>query len=562
MPESENITYDNVKPNKQFTGSRKLQFNDKNDILINANKEKNVKFAKTFNLLVFLITTSFILFISFNLINTSFNNDGKQNSNLSEIRKKRGKILDKHNEIVATSLETKDFYLDPKSSLDRKKLKKDLKQIFIEKDPYFFERIFNKNQYHLVVRDISLSNLNKIKMLGDPAIKLHKSNKRVYPQHNIFSHLTGLKTENLSSKLEKNFDEYLKKGHDIKLTLDLRIQNIVRDELSKSIEFYEAKSALAIVMDVHSGEIHSIVSLPDFNPNYPNEILPNSENNLATEARYEMGSTLKIFNAAMAYELNLNILNESFDISNGYQINNIKNISDKHIKKENLNFDEIFTKSSNVGSVKILESIGFESQELFFNKIGLTQKLEIEGLNVVSNKLPANWEAHSKFISYGYGISVSPISLVTAFSTLVNGGYKIKPKIISSNIIEKTNKILSSDTSIKINKLITKIVNKGTGKLALVDGISVGGKTGTSKKVELGNYSENKVITSFIGVFPAEQPNYLTFVLFDEPKRNIYGKFDNTGGNTAAPTFSRIVKKISPIIYHNKYIKSVKNEIK
>ncbi len=562
MLKSENINYDNVKLSKQFTGSQKIKFNDSNDILISVNKEKNIKFSKTLNLFVFLIAISFLLFVGFTLIHTSFNADEISKSGIPEIKKKRGKILDKNNEIIATSLETRDFYLDPKISLDREKLKNDLKKIFTEKNKLFFDKIFEKNQYHLISKDVSLSNLNKIKLLGDPAIKLHKSNKRVYPQHNIFSHLTGLKTESVSSKLEKNLDEYLRNGNDIKLTLDLRIQNIVRDELSKSLEFYKAKSALAIVMDVHNGEIYSIVSLPDFNPNYPNEILPNSESNLVTEARYEMGSTLKIFNAAMAYELNLNILSETFDISDGYQINNNKNILDKHIKKKLLNFDEVFTKSSNVGSVKIIESIGFESQKHFFDKVGLTQELKITGLKVVSNKLPENWGAHARFISYGYGISVSPISLITAFSTLVNGGYRIKPKIMSSEKIEEREKILSSDTSFKINQLIKKIVSEGTGKLAMVNGISVGGKTGTSKKVEHGNYSDNKVTTSFIGVFPAEEPKYLTFVLFDEPINNINGKLDNTGGNTAAPTFSKIVKKISPIIYNNYHMKSVQNEIK
>lgn len=553
MYKGKNLNFDNIKPNSQSLLTRKINFRDKNDFIKNVEKEKNINFAKKSNLIIFLLTVSFISFVSFNLLKISFQKDKNYTAFQNKEIKKRGKVLDNNNEIVATSLETKDLYIDLRKSLDRSVLKENLIDIFENKSEDFFDKIFERNQYSLISKDLSLTDINKLKLLGDPAIQLHKSNKRVYPQHNLFSHIIGLKTSNLSSKLEKNLDYKLSEGEDIKLTLDLRVQNIVRDELQKSIENYQAKSALALIMNVNNGNIVSMVSLPDFNPNYPKLILPNTENNLLTEARYEMGSTLKIFNAAIAYELNSRAQNQEFDISNGLQITNKKKIIDNHIKKKILNFDEVFIKSSNIGSVKILESIGYESQESFYELVGLKDKLKIEGLKTVSNKLPNNWESHSKFISYGYGISVSPISLATAFCSLVNGGYKIEPKLINLEKENNHHQILSSKTSQKINSLIKKIVTDGTGKFALVNGVSVGGKTGTSKKAEMGSYSDNKVITSFIGVFPSENPKFLTFVLFDEPETNINNSPDNTGGNTAAPTFSKIVKKISPIIDIDNY---------
>ena len=343
------------------------------------------------------------------------------------------------------------------------------------------------------------------------------------------------------------------KEKNLKLTVDLRIQNIVREELYKSLNEYKAKAALAVVMNVKNGEIFSMVSLPDFNPNYPKSILPKTENNLNAEARYEMGSTLKIFNAAMVYESESEIQFNEFEISDGYQITNEKHILDDHINEKILNFDDVFVKSSNIGSVKILESFGPNKQKQFFKKVGITENLNVTGLNVVSNKLPINWDSHSKFISYGYGLSLSPISLITAFSSLVNGGYKIQPSLIKNRINQKEVKVLSSKTSKKINELIHKIVMDGTGKQAQVKGLLIGGKTGTSKKVENGNYSEKKKITSFIGIFPANSPEFLTFVLFDEPQKNVANNKETTGGNTAAPTFSKIVKKISPVIIKNKY---------
>ena len=542
MNKNENINYDNVKPIKPITYTRNVVFNDQSDIIFNAEKEKNINFSKNINFLFFLIIISFSLFIAFNLLKISYQ-DNSNNPFVKDHQKiNRGKILDRNKEIIATSLDTKDLYVDIKNSLNKDKLKIELEKIFVKKNANFFDKKFSRNHYSLIQKNLSFSELNKLSYIGDPAIKFHKSQKRVYPQHNIFSHLTGLKTEEISSKLERNLDQQLSNGEDI-----------VRDEVKKSIEKYNAKAGLAVVMNVNNGEIISMVSIPDFNPNYPESILPKTENNLATEARYEMGSTLKIFNAAIVNELQSDLQNDIYNIAEGYQITGKKNITDDHIQNNYLTFEEIFIKSSNVGSVKILDSVGYHAQEEIFRKVGLKENLFVKGVNVVPNKLPINWGLYSRFISYGYGVSVSPISLTTAFSTLVNGGFRINPTLIKINNYDKKQKVLSNQTSKKINQLIQKIVNDGTGKLAKVDGMIIGGKTGTSKKVEMGNYSEDKVITSFIGTFPANEPEFLTFVLFDEPKKNVKNSIENTGGNTAAPTFSKIVKKISPILSKKNY---------
>jgi cell division protein FtsI (penicillin-binding protein 3) len=557
MFKDNNVFFDNVSPNYKSFGTKKIKFKDKNDLIEISNKEKEVSFAKKSNFLFFLVTVSFFSFIFISLLKVSYFNNKNTFYNEKKVVQKRGKILDRNGEIIATSLETKDLYVDTRKTLDEKRLKTQLMKIFDEKGHKFFDKIFAKKQYSLIKTDLSPSDLNELKKIGDPGINFHNSKKRIYPQHNIFSHLTGFMTSNLKSKIEKNLNSKLSKGENILLTVDLRIQNIVREELLNSLKDYDAKSALSIVMNVNNGEILSMVSLPDFNPNYPASILPKTENNLVTEARYEMGSTLKIFNAAIAFENKSAIQEKEFDISDGYQITNEKTITDDHIKLKKLSFDQVFTKSSNVGSVKILESVGLGLQEKFFEKVGLTKNIALEGLNIVSNKLPNNWDSHSKFISYGYGISISPISMVSAFSSLVNGGFKIQPKIYKQKNRSAKERILSAKTSNKINKLITKAIHQGTGKRAYVEGISIGGKTGTSKKVEMGNYSEEKVITSFVGVFPAKDPEHLTFVLFDEPKKNINGLSENTGGNTAAPTFSKIVKKIAPIINEDNYLRNL-----
>jgi len=554
------LIFENIVPKNLNKSSRKINFHDENDIILDSKKNEARKFAKKINLLFFIFSLSFIVFISIKLIKLSINVQHNSISKTKIIKIPRGKIYDRNSEVIATSINTKDLYIDTKKILNKPDLTKRLKAIFEKKSK--INDLLKSNKYVLIKKFLSPSEINELREIGDPSIIFQNSQKRVYPQHNIFSHITGFKIEKLKSKIEKNADERLSFGEDVWLTVDLKVQNIVRDELIKGLKLFNAKSALAIVMDVNNGEIISMVSLPDFDPNYPKTIKAFTENNLATEARYEMGSTLKMFNAALAYEFNKTLINKTFTIKNGYQITNEKIIKDDHINLETINFNQAFIHSSNIASVEMIDEIGISNQKQLFKKVGLTSNLKINGLNVVPNKEPNIWnETSSKFMSYGYGISISPMSLVASFSTLVNGGYKINPKIFKDHKSDERERVLSKKTSQKINYLLEKIVEKGTGKRAQVPGLKLGGKTGTSKKVENGEYSEEKVITSFIGAFPINKPNYLTFVLFDEPQRNTGISLENFGSNTAAPTFSKIVKKISPILNKNNYHRYSNNKV-
>ena len=553
MDKSKDIFYENVIPVKKEK-TVNVKFKDSNDIILEERKKKLISSAKNKNNLFFYIVSSFYIFIIISLHNIFFIKD---NLNITKKQRisDRGKILDRNGEIIATNIETKDLYLDTRKVLDSTDLKKKLKEIFPQKNNYF-DKVFKKDQYIRIKQHLTSQEINSLRKIGDPAIKFHNSEKRIYLHHNLFSHITGFKSSEIKSKVERNFNQILENGKDVKLSVDLRVQTIVYDELLRSLEKFDANSAVTIVMDVNNGEIISMVSLPDFNPNHPEDIKAFTENNLATEARYEMGSTLKIFNAALAFEHSMQLEEEQFLINEGYQITYDKLIEDKHIKDSIINFDDIFTKSSNVGSIQLIENIGIEKQKDFFIKMDFHNDVKINGLSTVKNKLPSDWnDLASKFISYGYGISISPISLVSAYCSLVNGGFKINPKI---HITDKSNKekVLKSLTSQKVNNLLRKIVESGTGKNAKVNGLTVGGKTGTSRKLENGEYSEKKVITSFIGTFPINKPKYIAFVLFDEPRRNTKEFLENFGGNTAAPTFSRIVRKVSPILNKNNYLKS------
>lgn len=554
------LVYDNIFPRSIGKESKKINFHDSNDLILNSQKEEMKKFAKKTNLLFFFISLAFLIFILINLIKISFNKFDL-NRIYTEADISRGEILDRNGEVLATSITTKDLYINSKNILDKGKLLMKLKELFPNKRS--LQKLDKKNKYVLLKKHLSIDEINELKKIGDPGIVFQTSEKRIYPQHNIFSHLTGFKIDKLKSKLENNFDSTLSVGNDLNLTVDLKVQNIVRDELIKGLEIYNAKSALSIVMNVKNGEILSMVSLPDFDPNFPKTIQDFTENNLVTEARYEMGSTLKMFNAALAFELKSNLIEKNFDISQGYQLTNKNTISDDHINLDKINFNQAFVHSSNIASIKIIEEIGIEKQKELFKNIGLIDTPNINGLNVVSNKGPRIWnDTYSKSMSYGYGISLSPISLVSSFATLVNGGIIVTPHIIKTKLNRNKKRVLSNETSKQINILLEKVVKNGTGKTATVAGLKLGGKTGTSKKVENGEYSEKKVITSFIGVFPIDDPNFLTFVLFDEPQRNTGLSLESFGSNTAAPTFSKIVSKISPILIQNNYFKYSRNENK
>ena len=555
MQPTDKYIYENVVHSKNKTFSSNLSFNDANDLYELEKKRNLIQHAKKINKCILTIILFFFCLIMFNFQKIFFASKNSHYTFSKSIKKERGKIFDRNGELIATNIDTKDFYIDTKKILNKTELKKNLQNIFPYKKENYFENIFSKKQYVKIKPYITINEEKQLKQIGDPSINFHKSSKRIYLQHNLFSHLTGFKSSELKSKIERNLDEQLKRGTDISLTLDLRVQHKVHEELSKSLKLYNANSAVAIIMDVNNGEIISLVSLPDFNPNHPEDIKAFSENNLAFEARYEMGSTLKIFNAALVYENNSTLEKKNFIIKNGYQITPDKLIIDEHIKKDEINFKEIFTQSSNVGSINIVENLGIKKQKELFERLNINSQISLYGLNVVRNKLPKNWDSQaSKFISYGYGMSISPISLVSSYAALVNGGYKIRPRV---NLKESYSRkrVFKDTTSKKINLLLSEIVKTGTGKKANVDGIKIGGKTGTSKKLEQGKYSEKKVITSFIGAFPIDQPKYIAFILFDEPRRNKSESLESFGGNTAAPTFSRVLKKISPILNRNNYTK-------
>lgn len=548
------FNFDNVSPRTiSVNTTKKVRIKSHSTVLRSGNLQGVIERGKNIIFFIFLSINFIFLVIILNLLKGTVNAHNTSEKKKIEIitKKNRGQILDREGNIISASILLKDLYLDSKKIIDKKNTEERLKIIFPKKHADFFKNIFKKNEYKLIKKHLSKETEFEIKKIGEPGLIFQNSVKRVYPQNNLFSQSTGFMSRHGSpqSKLEKNLDKHLSNGENITLTLNLQVQNIIYQEIKKSMLKFNSKGAGAVLINVNDGEILSLVSLPDFDPNHPSLIKPFTENNLITTSRFEMGSTLKIFNAAMAYENNSINDKELFDVSNNYQLTKRHIIKDDFLSKEPINFETIFTKSSNIGSIQVLEKVGIEKQQIFLEKLGFKSSTNIKGLSTLENSLPDNWNKEiSKSISFGYGISMTPINLVKSFSVLVNGGYEIYPNIILEEKKRKEiNRILDLKTSIKINKLLEKIVIEGTGKNAKVNGLNVGGKTGTAKKSHNGDYSKDKIVTSFIGAFPISKPEYLLFIIYDEPKDlKKINKF--YGGNTAAPIFSNIVKKIAPIL--------------
>ena len=548
MSENTRIFFDNVVPRALHPKkNKKIVLQDESQLISNELIRGKIKNSKTKLFFTMVILLSVTLYSVYRALMYSTHEQTTFEVTRYE-KQNRGLIYDRNENIISASIPAKDLFINPKKLLNPKISKEKLKKIFPERN---FSQFDTLKSYRLIKKYISRSEEIEIKKIGEPGFVIESTTRRVYPQNNLFSNVTGFLSKHgkAQSKIEKNFDKFLSEGNDLKLTLDLKIQNIVHEELSYGMKSFNSKSAASIVINVNNGEVLSLVSLPDYNPNYPSMIGPYAENNLITSARYEMGSTLKTFTVASAINAKVNINDTFFDVTNPYFIskNEIKDII-KFEKPQNIS--NIFINSSNIGSIKLFDYLGLDWQKSFFELVGLKDETKIHGLKSIKNKFPKIWDQNSgRSLSFGYGASITPISLVRSFSTLVNGGYKIDLSLIKNEIIQKE-KIIDLSVSQEINKLLHSVVELGTGRYAKVEKLEIGGKTGTTRKIKDGKYSDD-VITSFIGIFPIDNPQYLVFVLFDEPNsKNTNHNF--YGGNTAAPVFSKIVSRIYPILEHEK----------
>ena len=526
----------------------------------------------TFNRISFIFFIFFIIFIIYLVHLTHL---GSQNSKINETNdlKKvsnklyRADIIDTNNKYLVKTINSIDIGISPSKIIDEKKLLLNLKYLFPEKDIQKIKKRIDKGKFFYFEKKISEENYEKLMQLGDNAIEPRDNLIRIYPQSNLFSHIIGQidNDNNGISGLEKSLDEQLKNSQQpIKLTVDKDIQYLIREELIKFNQIFNTKGSASILMDVNNGEIISLVSLPDFNPNQRKKISDPNFINRATKGVYEFGSVFKTFTLAAA--LNEKIIEpqtEFLDLPKslscaGFPIREYDNKI-----PSNLTAEEILIRSGNIGSVRIGQKLGEDKFKSFLSTIGVLKKITFE-LEEVGKPIEFNWgKCPLATASFGHGITTTLIQLVKAYSIIANGGYNIDPTLIKNKNRIKREKILNDDVSKKILPILRKIVStkNGTASLANVSGFEVGGKTGTAQKSINGVYT-NKKINSFLSVFPTSRPKFVMAVMLDEPKISkdyIYHYRDgsnikykgtpfNTAGWTSVEVTGQILDKIGPIL--------------
>ena len=464
----------------------------------------------------------------------------------------RADIVDRNNNIIATSLPTVSLYACPHEMIDFDEAAEKTCAVFkdIEKEK-FLRRLKKSKKFLWVKRNLSPTQEQEILNQGIPGFHFLKTEKRVYPDKNLLSHVIGGTDidNNGIAGIEKVFDEALKSStQPIALSIDLNIQHAVHDELQKSVKEFRAKGGAAIVMKIKTGEIFSLVSLPDFDPNRNEN--PNSRErfNMATSSAIEPGSSAKIINTAMALETKKITPFSQYDARFPIKIGRFT-IHDFHGRGTYLSVEEILKYSSNIGSAKIALDVGREHQKSFFKKVGLLDTIACELVETQKPLYPKNWgEVNSMTIAFGHGIALSPLHLTTVISGMLNNGIKNNPTLLKKNLTPSGKRIISEKTAKQIAILMRLNVTEGANKKAEVKGYCVGGKSGTAEKLNRGRYSKTANYTGFIGAFPMPNPEYSVYVVLDEPQATKKTHGFRTAGWIAAPTAAKIIQRIGPML--------------
>jgi cell division protein FtsI (penicillin-binding protein 3) len=488
----------------------------------------------------------------------------------------RADIVDINGKYLAKTVSTINVGIKPSEAINKKKLLLNLKYIFPDKNFSQIEDKLKKNKFFYIEKNISDEKYEQLMKLGDKSIKPEKKILRLYPQKNLFSHLVGqIDSDNIGiSGIEKSQNTLLRETKiPLQLTLDSDIQFLVRKELMRFNNIFQSKGSAAILMNIHNGNILSLVSLPDFDPNKRENIKDKNYINKITKGVYELGSVFKTFTLAAALDENLIEVDTKFiDLEKSINCgNNTIREYDKKIPKD-LTAEEILIRSGNIGSVRIGQKIGVEKFKDFLTKINVINKIEFD-IDEIGIPISFKWgKCKLATTSFGHGITTTPLQLAKGYAIVTNGGFEVNPTIIkekSEKLIKYKKRIIRENVSKKINPILRKIVTtkEGTANLADVKGYEIGGKTGTAEKIVSGKYSNQKKINTFASVFPISHPKFVLVVILDEPEINseyIYNYRDgsnfklkgsprNTSGWTSVEATGHIIEKIGPILA-TKYI--------
>jgi cell division protein FtsI (penicillin-binding protein 3) len=491
---------------------------------------------------------------------------GHRTASQDAIATARPDIIDRNGEILATDVKAPSLFGEPRRIIDKDEAVELLTATLPDLETAEVrQRLATRKGFVWLKREITPRQQKEIHNLGIPGIGFLRENKRVYPSGAEVAHLIGL--VNIDNQgiagMEKWLDtngladlhragfatDRLQKP--VELSVDLRVEHALRDELVKAKEHFHAKAASGLVSNVRTGEIVAMISLPDFDPNNPKEAHDPDRINRLTTGVYEMGSTFKAFTLAMALDSGKYDLNSLWDARAPLHYGRFA-IHDDEPKGRFLNMKEVFTFSSNIGAARIALAQGVEAHKAFLRKMGQMDRLRTELPESAAPILPRKWgELNTITIAFGHGIAVAPLQAVMGIDALVNGGWLIPPTFLKRTEKEAmavAKRVIKPETSEKMRYLLRLNAEIGTARKANVKGYYVGGKTGTAEKVINGRYAKKRVLTAFTAIFPADAPKYQLLVMLDEPQalKETFGFI--TSGWNAVPTGGKVIARIAPLL--------------
>lgn len=467
----------------------------------------------------------------------------------------RADIEDRNGELLATTIDNYALYARPRKILDKSAAVSGITDILPNLDTDDLRRRINlKRDEVRIARGLVPAQRRALMQAGLPGLFTRSEPMRAYPNGSVASHLLGLVNIDLEpmSGVEFSFNDEIT-AHDAPpkaLSIDLRVQMVLEDEIAKSAAYFSAETGAGIVLDIKTGEVLGLASVPEFDPNNRDTILPHNEKNRATNAIYDLGSVFKPLTVAMALDRGVARRDEEFPVHKAFTIQK-KLIRDDHPSKTPLDAAHILSESSNRGTALMALRAGADVQKDFFRDVGLFDLSPIELLGRAKPQYHSEWQDITIVTnSYGHGISVTPLHLASAIGAMLNGGVYIAPTLakVDSAHSPVSRRVISKDTSRTMAELMRFVVTDGTGRNADVPGLGVMGKTGTADKPSIGGYDTQRLVTSFIAAFPVWDPSYVVMITFDEPKAVEGTHGFATAGWNAAPTAGRVMSRIAPML--------------
>lgn len=509
---------------------------------------------------IFITGAMFIIgfsWITYGLVDASVLRQGNEpavasGTDTRELKTERADIVDRNGMLLATDLPTNSLYADARVVKDPVESADMLLTALPDLDrDTLIRHLSSRKAFVWLRRNLTPEQQYEVNSLGIPGLNFQREERRVYPHGRLFSHVLGFTDidNNGIAGAEREFDNELRINNGpLQLSLDTRVQYALEEEIEKAMETYSAVGAAGLVMDIYTGEVIGMTSLPNFDPHRPGQAPADARFNRSTLGVYEMGSVFKLFNTAIALETGTSTLNSVYDATEPLRVARFA-IRDYHAENRWLTVPEILVHSSNIGSARMALAFGGEAQRSYLKKLGMLDKPEIELPEVGGPLVPSPWrDINTMTISFGHGLAVTPLQVVSGISTIANGGIRRPATILKQDGAPAGERVFSQKTSETLRRLMRLVVTEGSGKKAEVAGYFLGGKTGTSEKLVNGRYVKNARMSTFVAAFPMQDPKYVVLVTLDEPKgtKETYGFA--TAGWVSAPAVGKVVTRIAPLL--------------